>query len=104
MVFRIFGVHGHLVYPILSQLSELGRRSVPPPESVAEVRRRRHSQEARPTAGSTGIELAGIIAELANVSLWPSFRNIATREARILLIEAGPRVLAAFREDLLTQR
>lgn len=51
-------------------------------------------------AGPTGVELAGIIAELAKVSLWPSFRNIDTRQSRILLIEAGPRVLAAFPEDL----
>ncbi len=50
--------------------------------------------------GPTGVELAGIIAELAKVSLWPSFRNIDTRQSRILLIEAGPRVLSAFPEDL----
>lgn len=51
-------------------------------------------------AGPTGVELAGIIAELAKESLWPSFRNIDTRQSRVLLIEAGPRVLAAFPEDL----
>ncbi|MBL4919376.1 NAD(P)/FAD-dependent oxidoreductase [Szabonella alba] len=51
-------------------------------------------------AGPTGVELAGIIAELAKRTLWPEFRNIDTREARILLIEAGPRVLAAFPEEL----
>lgn len=47
-------------------------------------------------AGPTGVELAGIIAELAKQILWQEFRRIDTREARILLIEAGPRVLAAF--------
>lgn len=51
-------------------------------------------------AGPTGVELAGIIAELAKRTLWPEFRNIDTRDARILLIEAGPRVLAAFPENL----
>ena len=51
-------------------------------------------------AGPTGVELAGIIAELAKRTLWPEFRNIDTREARVLLIEAGPRVLAAFPEEL----
>ena len=51
-------------------------------------------------AGPTGVELAGIIAELAKVSLWPSFRNIDTRQSRILLIEGGERVLAAFPEPL----
>jgi NADH:ubiquinone reductase (H+-translocating) len=53
-------------------------------------------------AGPTGVELAGIIAELAKHTLWRDFRRIDTREARVLLIEAGPRVLAAFPEDLST--
>lgn len=47
-------------------------------------------------AGPTGVELAGIIAELAKQILWQEFRNIDTREARVLLIEAGARVLPAF--------
>jgi NADH dehydrogenase len=51
-------------------------------------------------AGPTGVELAGIKAELAKQVLWQEFRNIDTREARILLIEAGPRVLAAFPASL----
>ena len=51
-------------------------------------------------AGPTGVELAGIIAELAKHTLWRDFRNIDTREARVLLIEAGPRILAAFPDDL----
>lgn len=51
-------------------------------------------------AGPTGVELAGIIAELAKVSLWSSFRNVDTRRSRVLLIEAGPRVLSGFPEDL----
>ncbi len=51
-------------------------------------------------AGPTGVELAGIIAELAKQILWREFRHIDTRQARILLIEAGPRVLAAFPTSL----
>ncbi|CAM5188028.1 NADH:ubiquinone reductase (non-electrogenic) OS=Bosea thiooxidans OX=53254 GN=SAMN05660750_02100 PE=3 SV=1 [Bosea thiooxidans] len=51
-------------------------------------------------AGPTGVELAGIIAELAKQILWQEFRHIDTRDARILLIEAGPRILAAFPETL----
>jgi NADH:quinone reductase (non-electrogenic) len=46
-------------------------------------------------AGPTGVELAGTIAELARVTLPPDFRNIDTRTARVVLIEAGPRVLRA---------
>jgi NADH dehydrogenase len=51
-------------------------------------------------AGPTGVELAGAIAELAKVALAMDFRNIDPREARIVLIEAGPRVLASFPESL----
>ena len=51
-------------------------------------------------AGPTGVELAGAIAELARATLPADFRRVDTREARIVLIEAGPRVLPAFAEDL----
>jgi NADH dehydrogenase len=51
-------------------------------------------------AGPTGVELAGTIAELACDTLAPDFRNIDTHTARVVLIEAGPRVLAGFPEDL----
>ena len=50
--------------------------------------------------GPTGVELAGTIAELAHATLPTEFRRIDTRQARIVLIEAGPRVLPAFAEDL----
>jgi NADH dehydrogenase len=51
-------------------------------------------------AGPTGVELAGTIAELARDTLPPDFRNIDTHQARVVLIEAGPRVLAGFADDL----
>src|SRR5688572_2337663 len=51
-------------------------------------------------AGPTGVEMAGTIAELARVTLPRDFRHIDTRETRVVLIEAGPRVLAGFTEDL----
>ncbi len=51
-------------------------------------------------AGPTGVELAGTIVELAQDTLPPDFRNIDTQKARIVLIEAGPRVLAGFADDL----
>jgi NADH dehydrogenase len=53
-------------------------------------------------AGPTGVELAGTIAELAQDTLPPDFRNIDTHKARVVLIEAGPRVLAGFPDDLST--
>jgi NADH:quinone reductase (non-electrogenic) len=50
--------------------------------------------------GATGVELAGAIADLAHVTLPGEFRHIDTRQARILLIEAGPRILPTFTEKL----
>ena len=50
--------------------------------------------------GPTGVELAGTIAELAHETLRADFRRIDTHKARIVLIEAGPRILPSFREDL----
>ena len=51
-------------------------------------------------AGPTGVEMAGTIADLARDTLPSDFRNIDTGKARVVLIEAGPRVLAGFPDDL----
>ncbi len=51
-------------------------------------------------AGPTGVELAGIIAELAHYILPDEFRNIDTRRTRVVLAEAGPRILPSFAEEL----
>lgn len=51
-------------------------------------------------AGPTGVEMAGTIAELARDTLPREFRNIDTARARVVLIEAGPRVLAGFPDEL----
>lgn len=50
--------------------------------------------------GPTGVELAGAFAELASHVLKRDFRHIDPREARVLLLEAGPKVLATFPPDL----
>jgi NADH dehydrogenase len=50
--------------------------------------------------GPTGVELAGAIAELAYHNLPREYRHIDTRKARVVLIEAGPRILPSFTEDL----
>ena len=50
--------------------------------------------------GATGVEMAGSIAELARAALVKDFRRIDPRQARVYLIEAGPRVLPAFPETL----
>lgn len=51
-------------------------------------------------AGPTGVEMAGAIAELARQALASDFRHIDPKSARILLIEALPRILPAFPEQL----
>ena len=50
--------------------------------------------------GPTGVELAGAIAELARHALAEDFRSIDPRDARVMLIEAGPRLLPAMVESL----
>jgi NADH:ubiquinone reductase (H+-translocating) len=50
--------------------------------------------------GPTGVEMAGSVAELARHALARDFRHIDPRRARILLIEAGPRLLANFPQSL----
>jgi NADH:quinone reductase (non-electrogenic) len=54
-------------------------------------------------AGATGMELSGALAEIANETLKNDFRRINPREARIILMEGGPRVLTAFPDDLSTK-
>ncbi|MBM3268979.1 MAG: NAD(P)/FAD-dependent oxidoreductase [Candidatus Sericytochromatia bacterium] len=50
--------------------------------------------------GPTGVELAGALAELARHTLRREFRRIDPAQARILLIEGGPRILPTFDEGL----
>lgn len=50
--------------------------------------------------GPTGVELAGAVAEIARHSLAHDFRHIDTRDARVILIEAGDRLLGTFPERL----
>ena len=50
--------------------------------------------------GPTGVEMAGAIAELARRSVSKDFRSITPHCSRVLLIEAGPRLLPAFPEGL----
>jgi NADH dehydrogenase len=50
--------------------------------------------------GPTGVELAGAIVELVYQNLRGEFRRFDTRQARVLLIEAGARLLPAFAPDL----
>ena len=51
-------------------------------------------------AGPTGVELAGAIGEIARETLKNDFRSICPEDAQIILLDGGPRLLAAFPEDL----
>ncbi|HEY4187882.1 MAG TPA: NAD(P)/FAD-dependent oxidoreductase [Polyangia bacterium] len=51
-------------------------------------------------AGPTGVEMAGALAEIAGRTLARDFRRFDPRTTRVILIEAGPRVLPTFPEEL----
>jgi NADH dehydrogenase len=50
--------------------------------------------------GPTGVELAGAISDIAKIYMRHDFRHIDPTKARVLIIEGGPRILAAYPEDL----
>jgi NADH dehydrogenase len=50
--------------------------------------------------GPTGVELAGALGELSRFTFRRDFRHIDSSQARVVLIEAGPRLLPAFAEEL----
>jgi NADH dehydrogenase len=52
--------------------------------------------------GPTGCELTGVMQEIARRALRKDFHHIDTRETKVILLEAGPRLLAAFPESLAT--
>ena len=50
--------------------------------------------------GPTGVELSGAIPFIAKKALVSEFRRVDTRRTRVVLVEAGPRILPSFPEDL----
>jgi NADH:ubiquinone reductase (H+-translocating) len=64
------------------------------------VERRRLLTFAIIGGGATGVEMAGAISEVARQSLAKDFRRIDPAAARIVLIEAGPRIMPALPENL----
>ena len=64
------------------------------------VRRRQLLTFVLVGGGPTGVEMAGAIAELARFALRRDFRRIDPASTRVILVEAGPRVLSAFSEGL----
>ncbi|MBL8211999.1 MAG: NAD(P)/FAD-dependent oxidoreductase [Bryobacterales bacterium] len=53
--------------------------------------------------GPTGVELAGAIGEVANQTLRDEFRHINPEESRIILLDASPRILSTYPEELSAQ-
>lgn len=51
-------------------------------------------------AGPTGVELSGALPFIARKALAPDFRTIDANDTRVILVEAGPRILPSFPEDL----
>lgn len=79
------------------------RRKILSAFEAAEMERDPEKQKALLTfilvgAGPTGVEMAGAIAELSRKALARDFRHIDPGSARIILVEASPRILASFPE------
>jgi NADH dehydrogenase len=65
-----------------------------------DAERRRFMSTIVVGGGATGVEMAGAIAELDHRTLLGEFRRIDPNQARVVLIEAGPRLLPAFPENI----
>lgn len=87
----------------LEQATEIRRRVL----SAYEEAERTQSPEDRKRCltfvivggGPTGVELAGAIGEMSRFTLAKDFRNIDATQARVILLEAGPRILPMFSEQ-----
>lgn len=86
----------------LEQATEIRRRVL----SAYEAAERSRDQAERKRlltfvvvgGGPTGVELAGAIGEMSRFTLAKDFRNIDAKQARVILLEAGPRILGMFSE------
>ena len=68
--------------------------------ATSEVERVEHLTMVIVGGGPTGVELAGIMVSIARKALSRDFRRIDPASARIILVEAGPRLVPAFKEHL----
>ena len=84
----------------LSQATEIRRRVLEAFEAAEREKdteaRRRHLTFVVVGGGPTGVELAGAIGEMSRYTLARDFRSIDPRQTRVMLVEAGPRILPAF--------
>jgi NADH:quinone reductase (non-electrogenic) len=98
-----FGHHWAEVAPGLKRIEDATRirRNILSAFEEAELARDESERKRLLTfviigGGPTGVEMAGAIAEIARQTLARDFRRIDPRTARIVLIEAGPRLLPTF--------
>jgi NADH dehydrogenase len=88
----------------LSQATEIRRRVLEAFEAAERDQnveaRRRHLTFVVVGGGPTGVELAGAIGEMSRYTLARDFRSIDPRQTRVILIEAGPRILPSFDDKL----
>jgi NADH dehydrogenase len=87
----------------LEQATEIRRRVLTAFETAEcspdPVEQRRQLSFVIVGAGPTGVELAGAIGEMARFTLAKDFRHIDPKLARVVLVEAGPRVLATMKPE-----
>ena len=88
----------------IEQATEIRRRVLTAFEAAERTanpaEQRRHLTFVIVGGGPTGVELAGAIGEMSRYTLAQDFRNINPKLARIILIEAGPRILPSFGDAL----
>jgi len=91
----------------LEQATEIRRRILLAFEQAERVNdpeeRRKYLTFVVVGGGPTGVEMAGAIGEMSRFTLAKDFRAINARLARIILIEAGPRILPSFSEPQATR-
>jgi NADH dehydrogenase len=91
----------------LEQATEIRRRVLSAYEEAERItsteERRRLLTFVIVGGGPTGVELAGAIGEMSRYTLAKDFRNIDPSLARVILIEAGPRILPMFSEPLVAR-
>ncbi|MEN8256269.1 MAG: NAD(P)/FAD-dependent oxidoreductase [Thermodesulfobacteriota bacterium] len=91
----------------IEQATEIRRRVLTGYEAAEReqdpYKQRRHLTFAIVGGGPTGVELAGAIGEMSRFTLARDFRNIDPKLTRIVLIEAGPRILPSFPEKLASK-
>jgi NADH dehydrogenase len=89
---------------ILPQATEIRRRVLEAFEAAERDQdfeaRRRHLTFVVVGGGPTGVELAGAIGEMSRYTLARDFRSIDPRQTRVILVEAGPRILPSFDDKL----